>query len=184
MLCVKRLKHAVRLIIPMLLLAACGPDPAVTAVQQTKMRDVAGTGGVGGRQELLVAEFVQDEFRAAEPSISWSSGPFPKDSVDAALLSVVAQVTSSQAGFPKVSLRFKYDPATQNVTYRDTLAGKKPLMGKGDRPVSLASAYETVKTEIQAKAIAKAEEKAKKKAAAAELKAKEKKKKTGSDEAT
>lgn len=183
MFCVRRLKPAVRLMIPMLFLAACGPDPAVTAVQQTMMRDVAGTGGVGGRQDLPVAEFVQDEFLGAEPSIGWTSGPFPKDSADAALVSVVAQVTSSQAGFPKVSVRFKYDPATQKVTYRDTLAGKKPLVGKGDRPVALASAYETVKTGIQAKAIAKAEEKAKKKAAA-ELKAQEKKTKAGSDDAT
>lgn len=183
MLCARRLKRAVQFLLPALLLAGCGPDPAVTSVQQTIMRDVANAGGLGPREGLPVAEFVQNEFGGAEPTISWSSAAFPKDSVDAALVGVVAQITSSQAGFPKVSVRFKYDPATQKVTYRDTLVGKKPLVGKGDRQVALASAYETIKTEVQAKAVAKAEEKAKKKAAA-DLKAKEKKKKAGSEGTT
>lgn len=173
--CIRRLRLALQVALPMLLVAACGPDPMVTAVQQTVMRDVANAGGLGTRDSLALAEFVQDEFAAADPTISWAIGPFPKDSADAALYSVAAQIGSSQAGFPKVSLRFKYDPITHQVIYRDMLVGKKPFVGKDGRQGPLANTYETIKTQVQAKAVAKAEEKAKKKAAAEKKKSKEQK---------
>lgn len=159
-------KLAATFLIPaLLLLGACGPGaPEIVVVQQTVVRDVANAGGTGAREGLPLAEFLQDEFGGAQPTISWGSKPLPKDDADAGMIGVTARIESSQAGFPKVTLRFKYDPTTQKVAYRDMLVGKKPFADKSGRPIALAGTYEAIKKGVQAKALAKAEEKAKKKA--------------------
>lgn len=163
----RRLRLAARFFIPaFLLLGACGSGgPEIAAVQHTIVRDVANAGGTGSRENLSLAEFLQDEFGSTNPTISWASARLAKEGVDAARLSVTARIESSEAGFPKVTLRFTYDPATQKVAYRDMLVGKKPFVGRDGRQIALASTYETIKSEVQAKALAKVKEKAKKKAA-------------------
>jgi hypothetical protein len=168
-----RLKEiAAPVLIPvLLLLGACDPHAEeIAAVQQTIVRDVANAGSTGSREDLPLAEFVLDEFAAANPSVSWASAVLPKDDPDrAAMIGIHALVTPGQVGFPKVKLRFKYDPATQKVTYYDAVAGKKPLADKAGRRVLLAGAYEALKARVdQAKAEAKAK---------ADAKAKKKKKK-------
>jgi hypothetical protein len=167
-----RLKEiAASLLIPVLmLLGACEPHPEeIAEVQQTIVRDVANAGNTGPREALPLIEFVEDEFGAASPSITWASAALPADDLDSAkMIGIQAVVVAGEAGFPKVTLRFKYDPATKHVAYRDALVGKKPLVDKDDRKVLLASAYEALKARVdaaQAKADAKAKAKAKKKKA-------------------
>lgn len=167
---------AASLLVPLLMvLGACEPHEAeIAEVQQTIVRDVANVGGPGPREGLPLGEFVQDEFGPASPTISWASAPLPKDDVESAgMIGIHALVVPAQAGFPKVTLRFKYDPATKLVAYRDTLVGKKPLVDKNDRKVLLASAYEALKARADA-AKAKAEAKAKAKAKREEKKKKAK----------
>jgi hypothetical protein len=159
---------AASLLIPVLmLLGACDPhDAEIAEVQQTIVRDVANVGNLGRREGLPLVEFVQDEFGAATPSISWASAALPKDDEDSVgMIGIHALVVPGQAEFPKVTLRFTYDPATKRVAYRDALVGKKPLVDKGDRKVLLASAYEALKARVDA-AKAKADAKAKAKAKA------------------
>jgi hypothetical protein len=86
----------------------------------------------------------------------------------AGMIGINALVVPGEAGFPKVTLRFKYDLATKQVAYRDARVGKKQLVDKDDRKVLLASTYEALKARVdaaQAKADAKAKAKAKKKKA-------------------
>jgi hypothetical protein len=162
---------AAALLIPVLmLLGACEPhEEEIAALQQTIVRDVVNAGNTGPREALPLVEFVQDEFAAAGPSISWASAELPKDDASSAgMIGINALVVPSEAGFPKVTLRFKYDPATKQVTYRDALAGKKPLVDKDARPVLLAGTYEELKARVdaaKAKADAKAKAKEKKKKA-------------------
>ena len=103
----------------------------------------------------------------AKPSISWASAALPKDdATSAAMIGINATVVSGETGFPKVTLRFTYDPATKQVAYRDARVGKKTLTDKDDKTVLLASTYEVLKARAdaaQAKADAKAKAKAKKK---------------------
>ena len=159
---------AAALLIPVLmLLGGCEPHPEeVAAVQQTIVRDVANAGNVGPREALPLAEFANDEFAAANPSITWASVAPPKDDAEnTTLIFVNAAVTGGESDFPAVTLRFTYDPATQQVAYRDTLMGKKALTDKNGRTVLLASAYEALKARVdaaKAKADAKAKAKAKK----------------------
>jgi hypothetical protein len=165
-----RFKH---LLIPvLLLLGACDPhEEEIALVQQTIVRDVANVGNTGPREGLPLVEFVQDEFAAASPSISWASAALPKDEVDTTMIGIHAVIVPGEADFPKVTLRFKYDPATKQVAYRDAVVGKKPLVDKDDRKVLLASAYEALKARVEA---AKAKAEAKAKAKAKKNKAKEK----------
>jgi hypothetical protein len=151
----------------LLLLGACTPnDENVQKVQQTVVREVANAGNTGSREGLPLGEFIKDEFAAAKPTISWASEALPKDDVaGAGLIGVSARVQAGEPGFPKITLRFKYDPATGKVTYRDALVGKKPLADKSGRQVQLAATYEAVKARVTKQADAKAKAKAKKKAA-------------------
>jgi hypothetical protein len=157
------------LVAALMLLGGCDPHgEEIAAVQQTIVRDVADVGNAAPREGLPLVEFVQDEFSAASPSITWASAALPKDDADRkTMIGIHALVAPGKAGFPKVTVRFKYDPVTKKVTYRDTRVGKKPLVDKDDRKVLLAGAYEALKARVDA-AKAKAEAKAK---------AKEKKKK-------
>ncbi len=157
---------AAPLLIPVLmLLGACDPhEEEVAAAQQTIVRDVANVGSTGPREGLPLVEFVQDEFAATSPTISWASAPLPQDDADSVgMIGIHAVVVPGQAEFPKVTLRFTYDPATKQVAYHDTRVGKKALVDKNDRTVLLASAYEALKARADA-AKAKAEAKAKAKA--------------------
>jgi hypothetical protein len=46
------------------------------------------------------------------------------------LIGIHAVVVPGQAEFPKVTLRFTYDPATKRVAYYDARVGKKALVDK------------------------------------------------------
>jgi hypothetical protein len=149
------------LVAVLLLLGACDSHNAdIAAVQQTIVRDVANGGGAGARDGMPLVAFVQDEFSFVEPSISWATAPLPKRDPDkATMIGINAVVAPAKKGFPTVTLRFKYDPATKHVTYREAVVGKKPLADKAGRKVLLAGAYEALKAYADA-AKAKAEAKA------------------------
>jgi hypothetical protein len=167
-----RLKEiAAALLIPaLMLLGGCDPhEEEIAAAQQTIVRGVANVGDPGPREGLRLVEFVQDEFSAVSPRITWASAALPKDDADRKkMIGIHAVVAPAKAGFPKVTVRFKYDPVTKHVAYRDTRVGKKPLVDKNGQKVLLASAYEALKARVdaaKAKAEAKAKAKEKKKRA-------------------
>jgi hypothetical protein len=149
--------HALRVVFLLapLLLGACEDRSAeIQAVQNTRMRLVAGSGETNtGQLGMTLAQYIKSEFRDMASKVTWSGSDLPVADGGAPLVGVDATMRASHPFLPKeVVLHFSYEQGTQKVRYLGADISGKPAATASGTPIKLASINNAIIDRMQARA--------------------------------